>query len=252
LAVAFLVEALAWLICLWWIDRRFLDRLHAHVPFRTAIAVPWRRISKLARWMLPLGLAVFLMTASASVPRLVLERYVPLSAVGIFGAIAYINIALNTVSSALGTASAARLRRFYRQGAKGLFVRLSVKLTLLSAGLGVLLWCAALVAGESALRMLYGNEYARGDVLQLCILAAALRITAAPLQFAMTAGQAFRRRMANNSLTFVVAIVASLALIPTHGVLGAAWALVVLSAVNLLLTMLAFARVSQQVRPPAD
>jgi O-antigen/teichoic acid export membrane protein len=252
LALAFLAEALAWWICLWTVDRRFLNVLHAHVSWRTAMAVPWRRITKLAQWMLPLGVAIFLMTAAASVPRLVLERYVDLSVVGIFGAIAYINVALNTVSSAIGTASAARLRRLYREGAKKRFLRLSVKLTLLSGALGVLIWLAALIIGKSVLQVLYGSDYARSDIFQLAILAAALRITAAPLQFAMTAGQAFWRRLSNNSMTFLVAVVASFALIPTQGAVGAAWAMVIPSAISLVLTALAFVQVTKQISAPSS
>jgi O-antigen/teichoic acid export membrane protein len=251
LALAFVAEALAWWICLWLIDRRFLERLDARTSLRTALQVPARRMFKLAQWMLPLGFAIFLMTASSSVPRLVLERYVSLPLVGIFGAIAYINIALNTVSSAIGTASAARMRRQYRQGAKSRFIRLSVTLTLLSFGLGVLLWLAALVAGVPILRVLYGSEYARGDIFQLAILAAALRITAAPLQFAMTAGQAFWQRMANSSLTFVAAVIAAIALIPSQGVIGAAWAMVIPSALSLVLTAVAFLQVIKRMPPPS-
>ena len=252
LVLAFLAEALAWWLCQWAVDRRLLQRLNAHVPMREVLAVSPQRMLQLARWMFPLGLAIFLMAASASVPRLVLERHVELALVGIFGAIAYVNVALNTVSGAIGTAAAARLRRLYRQGARRRFLRLSVQLTLLSAALGGALWMVAFLAGDIILQLLYGAEYAHRELFQIAIFAAALRITASPLQFALTAGQAFWRRMSNNSLTFLVAIAASLLLIPSLGVIGAAWALVVLSAANLLLTLIAFTQVLARIPSASD
>lgn len=247
LPVSFVVEALMWWGTVLTVDRRYINRLQAHVSLRTAVSVPWRRIYKLARWMLPLGLAILLMTASSSVPILMLERHTELAVVGVFGAIAYINIALNTFSGAIGTASAARLRRLYRQGDKHKFLRLSIKLTLLSACLGGLLWLVAIIGGEAVLRLLYGNEYARADIFQISVLAAAMRIATAPMQFAMTAGQAFWRRMSNSGFTFIVALGASFVLIPSHGEIGAALALVILSATNLVLTTLSFVQVVKRV-----
>jgi O-antigen/teichoic acid export membrane protein len=252
LPISFLAEAAAWWLCLRLVDQPLLDRLQARVPLGQIIKVPPAEIAKLALWNLPLGLAIFLMLSSASVPNLVLERERGLAALGVFGAIAYINIALNTFSSAIGTASAARLRRLYRTGARARFLRLSLRLTLLAASIGAALWLAALFVGEWALNLLYGPEFVQGQLLQIALLAAALRITAAPLQFSMTAGQAFKRRMKNNALTFVVALAASLALIPRFGASGAAWTLVALSAVNLILTINSFRLVLSRIPSQGD
>lgn len=243
LALAFLAQGLIWWVCLYAVDLHFLNRLQARVTFHDVLNVSPRQVIKLAGWMLPLGLAVFLMVASTSVPKLVLGRNADLTVVGIFGAIAYINVALDTISGAIGTASAARLRRLYRDGQRNRFLRMNIRLALLSASLGGAMWLAALLYGGQILKLLYGDEYARGDIFQVAILAAALRVSAAPLQFAMNAGQAFWRRMGNSGFTFVVSLVSSVALIPSHGAVGAAWAMVIPAAVNLALTAFSTVRI---------
>ncbi|WDQ17484.1 lipopolysaccharide biosynthesis protein [Rhodopirellula sp. P2] len=243
LPLSLLVEAVLWWICLRLVDKRLLSRLHAEVRLGEILAVSPSKLFQLAKWMLPLGFAVMLMNGATSVPVLVLQRHVDLATVGIFGAIAYINVGLNTFSGAIGTASAARLRRLYRNGNKFDFQRFSGRLTALSAFLGSLVWIGAYFFGDLALRLLYGTEYVRSDIFHISILAAALRISAAPLQFAITAGQAFWHRLLGNGITLLVAILASLCLIPSHGAIGAAWALVALSIVNLILTAVSFSSV---------
>jgi len=87
---------------------------------------------------------------------------------------------------------------------------------------------------------MYGEFYANTEVFEITIIAAAIRFVAAPLQFSINAGQAFRRRMFNSASVLIVAILASMIFIPEYGLLGAAWALVSLSAANLFLTLAAF------------
>lgn len=240
LPMALMAEALAWWACLWLVDLPYLARLNALVSLREALTVPMARLLALARWMLPLGLAIFFMNASNSIPRLVLEHHAGLDAVGIFGAIAYINVGLGILNNALGTASSSRLRRLYRDNKKQLFLRLSAKLTALATTLGLTIWLTFWLAGEHFLRLMYGPQYVQGDIILVTILAAALHISASPLQFALNAGQAFRRRMLSNALVMLIAVVVSLHLIPTYGILGAAWSLVILSVFYLLLSIIAF------------
>ena len=252
LSVAFLSEATAWCLSLILIDRQLLGSLGKSIRFGTILNVPFSKVLRLARWSIPLGLAVFLMASASSIPRLVLERYVDISAVGVFGAIAYINIALNIVGNAIGSSSSARLRRLYRSGSKAKFLRISLILALLAACIGGGLCSLVYLLGEQILTLMYGAFYANIEVFKITILAAAIRLIAAPLQFSVNAGQAFWRRMLNNSAVFSVAVVTSVLLIPGYGLIGAAWAMVALSVVHLLLSLAALYVVFSTIELPEN
>jgi len=240
LPLAFSAQAVAWWISLVIIDKRLLRGLGKVVPVIDILRVSGKTVLRLARWTYPLGLAVFMMTAASSWPRLVLERHVDISLVGVFGAIAYINIALNIVGNAIGSSSSSRLRRLYSAGNKSRFLRLTLLLSSLSGLLGGLLCLLVYLFGAEILSVMYGEFYANTEVFEITIIAAAIRFVAAPLQFSINAGQAFRRRMFNSASVLIVAILASMIFIPEYGLLGAAWALVSLSAANLFLTLAAF------------
>jgi len=78
-------------------------------------------------------------------------------------------------------------------------------------------------------------------------LSAAISVTGDPLLTAISAGQAFRRRLTISGTVCAVAYGASLLLIPSYGVTGAAWAQVAITSANLLLTMLSFRAVSARI-----
>jgi O-antigen/teichoic acid export membrane protein len=135
LPLATALEALAWCATNVF-DQRLLARLDARTRWADLAAVRPARLGRLAWWILPLGISLWLARAGQSAPPLVLERYTDLAAVGVFGAMSYLNTSLSMMSGVLGSASAARLRRLYRNGQQREFGRLALKLTLLSATLG--------------------------------------------------------------------------------------------------------------------
>lgn len=250
LPLALLCEAGAWWACVWLVDRRMLEFLGTRTSMAEVLQASLKNVGRLALWLLPLGLSISLMRAAGSAPPLVLERHVDLATVGVFGAVAYVNTALSTVSGAIGTASAARLRRLYRAGERRRFGRLVLKLSALSTAVGAALVGAAWLFGDAILASIYGAGYRRGDLLVIVVIASALRIAGAPFQFALTAGQAFGRRFVNNAVTFAAALVAALVLVPRAGAMGAAWAMVIATAVNLLLTTRSFQIVSGMIVVP--
>lgn len=249
LALAMACEAAAWFATNIF-DQYLLGRLGARTRLRDLAAVRPGKIGRLAWWILPLGISLWLSRAGQSAPPLVLERYADLATVGIFGAMAYLHTALSMMSGILGSASAARLRRLYRNGARAQFGKLAMKLTLLSSVLGATAVLMAWVFGEPILGLLFGEEYKRVDLFVIVMLASAISITGDPLLTALSAGQAFRRRLTISAIVCVVAFGTSLLLIPRYGAAGAAWTLVVVTASHLLLVMLSFRAVSAQMPSP--
>lgn len=229
------------------LDQRLLARLGARTRLAELVTVQLSMIGRLAWWILPVGASLWFLRMGQSAPSLVLGRYTDLATVGVFGAMTYLHTALAMMSGVLGSAAAARLRRLYRDGERRQFARLALKLTLLSSSLGATGVLIAWIGGEPILALLFGEEYMRGDLFAVVMLASAISITGDPLLTAITAGQAFRRRMTISATVGIVAFAASFVLIPTHGAMGAAWSLVIVTATHLLLTMLSFRAVSAKM-----
>ncbi|MCV6598062.1 MAG: lipopolysaccharide biosynthesis protein, partial [Mangrovicoccus sp.] len=248
--LAFAAEALMWFAAQWVFDQRFLTRLGARRSFARVLQVSPASLWKLFCWMLPLGLAGFFMNATASAPRLVLAQHVDLAQVGIFGAIAYINTALVTVSNAIGSASAARLRGAVRNGRRKAFMSLSVKLVALSSLIGASMIFAVWIAGPLMLRIFYGEYYADQKLFLLIITATAIWVAAAPLQFALTAGHAYWRRLGVSISAFTTTVVSALILVPEHGIYGAGMALLAGVGIRISLLGYFFLRLYQSIDGP--
>lgn len=251
LPLALACEAVAWLATNIF-DQRLLAKLGARTFLTELRGVSLRNVGQLLWWVLPVGVSLWLTRAGMSAPPLVLDHYADLATVGVFGAMLYLHTALSMVSGVLGSASAARLRRYYRAGEQRKFARLAIKLTLGSAALGAVGVLLAWLIGEPFLGLAFGEEYKRGDLFVVVILASAISITGGPLLTGISAGQAFRRRLSISVTVAAVAVIASLLLVPTYGAIGAAWALVATTAANLLLTALSFRAVSAQMPTPAS
>lgn len=249
---AFLVEALMWFGVQWFVDRRFLQRLDITNRLSAVLTVSPTALWKLFLWMLPLGLAGFFMNATSSAPRLILAQHVDLGLVGVFGAIAYINTALVLVTNAIGSASAARLRNIVRQGQRKRFNKLSMKLVGMSSAIGAVLLAGAWLAGPQILNFLYGELYVDQRLLMIIILSTALRVGAAPMQFALIAGHAFWRRLGINLAAFVMTIIAAVILIPIEGIYGAAYAVLLGVILRILLLAVFFFRLSLTIQPLPD
>ena len=242
LPLAFLLEAIAWWIGAFVIDNRLLRRIDCYTPMREVFKVSASKIGKLAWWMFPLGIASFMANLSLSVPPIVLKAHVGWAELGIFGAIAYINNALSLVTNALGYASSARLRSYFRNRDIAKFSNLMYKMTCVSALFGASLIFLVWVIGDFLLIVFYGPEFARGDLMTVVILAAAIRIAVSPMQFGISAGQAFWNRFWVDFATLFVSFCAALVLIPLYGEFGAAWALVMLSTCNATFTIFSFVK----------
>ena len=246
LPLALACEAMAWLATNVF-DQRLLAKLGAQTFFTELSGVRPRKVLKLFWWVLPVGVSLWLTRAGMSAPPLVLERYSDLATVGVFGAMIYLHTALSMMSGVLGSASASRLRKLYRAGEQRKFAGLAIRMTLGSAALGAVGVLLAWLVGEPFLGIAFGEEYRRGDLFVVVMLASAISITGGPLLTAISAGQAFRQRLTVSAAVGVAAVIASLLLVPPYGAIGAAWALVATTTANLLLTMLSFRIVSARI-----
>jgi O-antigen/teichoic acid export membrane protein len=178
---------------------------------------------KVTRTALPLGAVGMLFSLTHNVPRYALEWSFDAHTLGIYAACAWLVQAGQTVVSALGQAVLPRMAAHYRHGRRASFLKVAGALWGAGAALGIAGVVGASLVGETALRILYTDEYApHVDVLVAVAAAGALT-------YLTWLGQgitnAMRRFDAQVPLALtVVAVTAGVCVwvVPTWGAIGAA------------------------------
>jgi O-antigen/teichoic acid export membrane protein len=210
----------------------------------TASAVPpvrqsgWfhgQTLGQIALFALPLGFAMALISLNANIPRYFIERYLGQGKLGIFSAIAYLQIAGTTLVLALGQSASPRLAQHYVEGQLRQFNRLIGNLLWIVSVLGILGILAAFFAGEQILTLLYRPEYGKDiSVFGWVMVSSFLSYAASIFGFAATA----KRRITYQPIVLFTALIVSCLTcyfwIPTLGLVGASLSMVATAAVTLL------------------
>jgi O-antigen/teichoic acid export membrane protein len=191
-------------------------------------------LSKLALFALPLGFAMTLISLNSNIPRYFVERYLGQGKLGIFSAIAYLQIAGLTVITALGQSASPRLAQHYVEGQHRAFKQLMIKLLAIASVLGGLGILAAYFAGEEILTLLYRPEYSKDiDVFTWVMAASALSYVASILGYAATAKRRIYYQPVILCTSLIVSLLTCYLFIPNYGLLGASVSMVLTSAVTL-------------------
>jgi O-antigen/teichoic acid export membrane protein len=201
------------------------------------LAPCWRpgALLRLARLALPLGFVMFLISLTTNIPRYYIEHYQGLYELGIFAAIFYTTVAGTQVVSALAESATPRLARYYAAGDSRQFRRLLYRLLWVAALVGAGAVLVALVGGRLLLTLLYRPEYAEHvDIFLWVCAAAAVGYVSTPLGHGMTAARYFFVQVPLFVVVGVVTAGACAWLVPTHGLVGAAWAVGLGGLVKLL------------------
>jgi O-antigen/teichoic acid export membrane protein len=225
----------SWAVVYLLVDHRAASQIAA-ADGSAQVAAGKGQLLRLARTALPLGVVVLLLSLSTSIPRYVIEHAAGLSALGVFAALTYLLVAGTTVVGALGQAASPRLARLHASGDRPAFVRLTVRLVGIAAALGLAGTGIAAAAGRVILGMIYGSEYALASrsFTWVCF-AATFSYSGSILGYALTASGAYRVQPVLCAAEAAVVLGASMLLVPSHGLDGAAWALVVAGITKTLL-----------------
>lgn len=209
-----------------------------------------RPLLALARVALPLGLVMGLISLNTNLPRYFLEHHAGLDALGVFAALSYLIVAGTTIVNALGQSATPRLARLHAAGELAAFRRLVLRLVGLVGAMGLAGVALAAAAGGPILSALYRPVYARAAAELVVVAAAAtLAFAASILGFALTAARSFAIQTPLFAAVTAATLAGAAVLVPRHGLMGAAAALVVSAGVQLLGSAAAFARV---VRPSSS
>lgn len=232
--------ALGWALCLLLWDMRM-----AALVLREDSAQPpaslWRlrwdgpALRRLATLALPVVIAAALVSLTTNIPRYFIEQHLGLSLLGIFAAMAYPMAAGTTLINAIGQSAMPRLARHYAEGDYDTLRLLLVKLAGIAAGLGLLGVAFIAVAGRPLLVLLYRPEYAEyGNVFLWLGIGTAIFLVSGLLGYGMNAVRYFRAQLLVAIAVALVATAACVVLIPRYQLVGAAVAIAIASAFQLL------------------
>jgi len=184
---------------------------------------------------LPLGLVMMLISLNTNLPRYFIEHYLGQRELGIFAAMAYLQVIGTTVVSALGQSASPRLAREYASEKRAEFRRLLLKLVGIALVLGLLGVLIAATAGHAVLSLLYSPEFAEhSNLLIRLMMAAALWYVTSILGYAATAKRKIHKQPIVLLTTILISALSCYWLIPTEGLLGAANSMVITSAVAMM------------------
>lgn len=213
------------------------DTRNAAATLRPARVRPrWNRrvLVRLAWAALPLGLVSMLISFTSNIPRYFVEGHLGSYALGIFVAIAAFQKVAPAVVQALGRSASPRLAKYYAAADVRLFRKLALRVVGLGGALGAGGVLVAAVAGRHILALFYGPEYVLPDVFVLLMVAAGCDYVATMLLFVITSARAFRVQLPLQLLTTGTVALACWWLVPSRGLEGAAWALIIGDAVRMV------------------
>lgn len=196
---------------------------------------PWEpgAVWSAARDCAPLGLAVFINVFNIAIPRLVLEHYAGLEALGIFSALAYLITVGNIVVAAMGNTMLTPLARRWDERDYPGFAATIAKATAALAGLCLAGIAICWLAGPLLLALLYGPDFAGyADLLVMVAIGGSILLVGNFLGYAMMATKTFALQLLLNILALASVLIASALLIPAHGALGAAETILVLGVIK--------------------
>jgi O-antigen/teichoic acid export membrane protein len=222
-----------------WLARRTRQDGLPEVMMTARPTWQWHSLAKLSYLSLPLGVTAMLISLNTNLPRYFLERHWSAYELGIFAALAYLFVAGSTVVSALGQSASPRLAKYYAGGHAQQFRQLLVRLVSIALLLGLLAIVVVVLGGRLILTILYEAEYAEYvGVLLWLTLANTLGYAAAFLGYGMTAARYFRVQPFLIGALTLLSLMLSSYLIRDYGLVGAAWVVTGVSAIQFLLSVL--------------
>ncbi|MBX9680314.1 MAG: lipopolysaccharide biosynthesis protein [Gemmataceae bacterium] len=194
-----------------------------------------RTLLRLFRLAFPLGIVLFLLSLTTSLPRFFVERERGYAELGVFVALSYLMIAGTTVVNALGQSATPRLARHFAHGERREFFSLLTKLLGIGAFLGLGGLAIAAVIGRPLLTLLYRPEYGEHVELFLWLMAAAaLQYLGSFLGYAITAARIIAPQVWLFAAVCGATSIGCWLWTPIYGAIGAAWALLLAGVVQLV------------------
>jgi O-antigen/teichoic acid export membrane protein len=192
-----------------------------------------KRLWRLASAGIPLGIVLMLSSLNLNLPRYFIEHNLGTRELAIFSSMANLLAAGNIVTNALGQGAVPRLAKYFATAAMRAFRALLSRLVLVSLGIGAAGMIAALLFGRQTLAIIYRPEYStQQDVLVWLMAASGLLYLGSMLGCAAIAVKCFAPQLPLFVVSAASTALASMILVPSQGLRGAALAILVSSAIQ--------------------
>ncbi|SDN32349.1 Membrane protein involved in the export of O-antigen and teichoic acid [Paenibacillus sp. yr247] len=195
-----------------------------------------RKLKKIFITSLPLGFVTLLVCLNINIPRYFLEQYVGIKELGIFASISNLMIAGATIVSALGQSASPKLVKYFGEGNRKSFTSLLLKMIGIAILVAVCGFIISLLFGERLLVLIFSKDFIGYEhILLITILSAGIGFIASFLGDGLNAARAYKIQVPIIIVSVLSCLVCSYLLIPTKGLEGAAFVLVITSVLNMLL-----------------
>jgi len=199
-------------------------------------------MKKLAKLALPLGLVAMLVSLNANIPRYAISHFQSMREVGTYSALSYVHMAGTMVVVALSQAASPRLAIYASRNHSREYRKLFSQMLLVGLVLAIFVVSAATLFGRQILLVLYGSEYASSDQLFVWLSAAAgITFVASFVGTGLTSARHFRIQLPLFLSITGINVALCFFWVRSDGLMGAAKALTVVAAIQLIATMAALA-----------
>lgn len=230
LLIATILSSLLWLLIFILYDLTTINKYKVKkiYNFNTNI------LYKLFVMALPLGIVTMLGSLNTNIPRYLIENYLSMELLGVFGAIAYTMTGFGKFSSAISQTVSPRLAKYYASQDKKLFLKLFQKIFVINFLIGAFGILIALFIGEELLAIMYTKEYALYNNLFVWIMVLSLFMNLSNVfGVGVTSMRIFSSQLPIHIIKLIVISITSMFFIKTNGINGAAWSLIISTIVSI-------------------
>ena len=212
-----------------------------------------RQLKKLFMLSLPVGITVMLVSLSVNIPRYFVEIWQGEAALGIFGPLSYFMVLGNEVVLALGQSAAPRMARYYVHRDRASVIRLLTRQKAVGAFFGIIGVVLAAAAGPQILSLAFGPEYTKySHVFLILMMTSSLSLVFGFSSMFLTAARAFWIQIPVRVCSASTMAICCAVLVPSHGIIGAAAAMLISTMVHSALALSAVIFILHRMRNTAD
>ena len=187
---------------------------------------------------IPMGISLGIVTLQSNIPRLFLDQYASIEAVGIFTVLSYFIIVGSIFINSICQYLSPRLTHAWNHN-RAYFKKLLSMALLIAGGLGLIAIFLSYFMGEFVLKLVYGAEYiAYADAFVLTMVAGFILYLATVLGYTLTAIGFIKQQVYLFSIVLIFSVLVSYLCIPEYGIVGGIYTLMVSYLVQCVLSLL--------------
>ena len=187
---------------------------------------------------IPMGISLGIVTLQSNIPRLFLDQYASIEAVGIFTVLSYFIIVGSIFINSICQYLSPRLTHAWNHN-RAYFKKLLSMALLVAGGLGLIAIFLSYFIGEFVLNLVYGAEYiAYTDAFVLTMVAGFILYLATVLGYTLTAIGFIKQQVYLFSIVLIFSVLVSYLCIPEYGIIGGIYTLMVSYLVQCILSLL--------------